>query len=345
MKILYAVNVSGNGQISRALELILVLKNFGEVDIVASGAITKGELPWLIKYNFSGLELVYDKNGTINILKCLKYNDFNTFFKNVKFLPVSDYDIVINDFEPITAWACRLRNVSCIGFSHQSAVLGRQVPRPLSSNILGQLLMKWYAPVTYRYGLHFSPFNSTTFTPVIRKDIRLSTPTMGNHHTVYLPQYADNDIISFLDQFKEQKFEVFSKTCEIPTVHKNISIEPVDRQRFASSITSSKGVLCHAGFETPAEAMFLQKKLCVIPVKENFEQQCNAHVLKRMRVTVIQYLSEKGGVDFANWIKFGKPICVDYRDITSEIVDYVLVRHTSHIDTLPNFAISSGMSL
>ena len=52
-------------------------------------------------------------------------------------------------------------------------------------------------------------------------------------------------------------------------------------------------MLCGAGFETPAEALFLNKKLLVIPMKTQFEQKCNAQALKEMGVTVVKKLSYK----------------------------------------------------
>jgi hypothetical protein len=37
--------------------------------------------------------------------------------------------------------------------------------------------------------------------------------------------------------------------------------------------------LCNAGFETPAEALFMDKKLFVIPIHNQYEQECNACAL------------------------------------------------------------------
>ncbi len=48
-----------------------------------------------------------------------------------------------------------------------------------------------------------------------------------------------------------------------------------------------RGVLCGAGFETPSEALYLKKKLLVIPMKNQYEQQCNAMALKEIGVPVI----------------------------------------------------------
>ena len=54
----------------------------------------------------------------------------------------------------------------------------------------------------------------------------------------------------------------------------NIIIRPVNNQDFVKSLSTCSGVICGAGFETPAEALFLKKKLLVIPMKGQFEQQC-----------------------------------------------------------------------
>lgn len=51
--------------------------------------------------------------------------------------------------------------------------------------------------------------------------------------------------------------------------------------------------MCGAGFETPEEALFLGKKLMVIPIKGQYEQQCNVAALKEMGVPVIKSLKTK----------------------------------------------------
>ncbi len=47
-------------------------------------------------------------------------------------------------------------------------------------------------------------------------------------------------------------------------------------------------MLCGAGFETPAEALFLGKKLMVIPMKGQYEQHINAASLKELGIPVLK---------------------------------------------------------
>ena len=49
-------------------------------------------------------------------------------------------------------------------------------------------------------------------------------------------------------------------------------------------------MLCGAGFELPAEALFLNKKLMVIPMMGQYEQLCNGESLKKIGVVILDKL-------------------------------------------------------
>ncbi len=92
-------------------------------------------------------------------------------------------------------------------------------------------------------------------------------------------------------------------------------------------MASSQGVLCGAGFETPAEALFLKKKLMVIPMKNQYEQHCNAAALNSIGVPVLQRLRKKYIPEIENWIKDERKVKVDYPDETEKIIDLILEKH------------------
>ena len=87
-------------------------------------------------------------------------------------------------------------------------------------------------------------------------------------------------------------------------------------------------MLCGAGFETPAEALFLKKKLMVIPMKGQYEQQCNAAALKEMGVPVLKKLKLARVEKIIDWVTNGEIIPVDYPNITGEIIDEVFEKFT-----------------
>ena len=85
-------------------------------------------------------------------------------------------------------------------------------------------------------------------------------------------------------------------------------------------MTAAKGILCGAGFETPAEALYLNKKLLVVPMKSQLEQHYNAASLKRMGVPVVKKLRKKYLDKIAEWIENDNRVTVDYKNITAEAV-------------------------
>jgi predicted glycosyltransferase len=107
----------------------------------------------------------------------------------------------------------------------------------------------------------------------------------------------------------------------------NISIRPVTNNAFIKSMANAEGVLCGAGFETPAEALFLKKKLMVIPMKGQYEQHCNSTALKMMGIPIIKSLKTKHANKIKNWIESGINISVDYPDITENIIDNIFQKH------------------
>ena len=72
MKILYAVQCTGNGHIIRANELIKILKERAEVDILTSGSESSLKLKHDVKYQYKGLSFAFGKRGGIDFLKTLK---------------------------------------------------------------------------------------------------------------------------------------------------------------------------------------------------------------------------------------------------------------------------------
>ena len=91
-----------------------------------------------------------------------------------------------------------------------------------------------------------------------------------------------------------------------------------------NSMVTAKGVLCGAGFETPAEALYLGKKLMVIPMKGQYEQQCNSAALKELGVPVIKSLKNKHLDKLRQWVDIDNKIEVNYPDITEQIIDQLL---------------------
>ncbi len=333
MKILYAIQGTGNGHLSRARDIIPALQKKGDVDILVSGTQADVELPYTIKYRYDGLSFIFGKDGGVDIAATFRKSNLKRLLSEIHLLPVDTYDIVINDFEPVSAWACHNKHKPCIGLSHQAAVINKKAPKPSERSMIGSAILKYYAPVTITYGFHFKAYDDNIFTPVIRNEIRDLTPTNQNHYTVYLPAYDDQHILETLSLFEDINWQVFSKHNNKSFKKDNITISPINNEDFIKSMTSAKGILCGAGFETPAEVMYLKKKLMVIPMKGQYEQQCNAAALNEMGIPVIRSLNKKYIDKIKAWLNDPSIIAVDYKNYTDSIIDLIFNQYSKNKTT------------
>lgn len=327
MKILYAVQGTGNGHITRAIEIIPYLQLKGDVDILISGEQAEIDLPFKVKYRFKGLSFVFGKKGGIDLWNSYWNLSSLKLFKAIKSLDVKKYDLIISDFEPISCWAAIKAEKPCIGLSNQVATLHPLAPRPKKTDLIGKLVIQNYAPTTYNYGFHFKALDHNVFTPIIRREVREIVPSHKGHYTVYLPSYDDERIYKTLKLFKSVKWHVFSKKCKKKYKEDNVVFFPIQTEPFLLSMASSEGVLCNAGFGTTSEALFLKKKLLVIPMKNQFEQHCNAAMLESMGVQVLKKLHPDLAFKISDWLKEDEYVEVDYPDITEKIVDTIVENH------------------
>ena len=320
MRILYAIQGTGNGHLTRAEDIIPFIKHYGEVDLFISGAQSDVKLSYPVKYKSKGLSFYFGKKGGIDFVKTFRNNSSKDVYKEIKKFPVQYYDLIINDFEPITAWACKKRNVPCVALSHQSALLSPNTPRPKKIDPVGEWVLHNYAPVEKYVSFHFERYDSNIFTPVIRQSIRQGKKQIKDHFTVYLPAYDDRELVPILSKIPLVSWHIFSKHAKRAYQFGRVSVFPVDKTDFVSSMTSSKGILCGAGFETPAEALFLEKKLMVVPMKSQLEQHYNAASLKKLGIPVLKKIKKSTIGKITEWIDTDSKVSVQYDDQTAEAV-------------------------
>lgn len=324
MKVLYAIQGTGNGHVARARDVVPALKKIANVDVLISGIQSDIDVDFNIDYRFKGMSFIFGKRGGVDLFRSLKVTDLGNLRREIKNLPVEKYDLVINDFEPVSAWACKNKSVNCVQMSHQAAVLSPNAPRPKFTDPVGKSLLKYYAPSVKKYGFHFQSYDQNIYTPVIRKQIRELEPMDKGHITVYLPAYEDKSLINFFNLIPEVEWEVFSKHNKAAIQNRNVKIRPVDNEGFIQSMTNSHGVFCGAGFETPAEALFLKKKVFVVPMRNQYEQHCNAASLNAMGVPVIRKLDIKHLTKVRKWIMSDHKVEVDYPDETDRICEEII---------------------
>jgi len=324
MKILYSVQATGNGHISRAMEILPYLEKYGSVDIFLSGANSTLQLDAPVKYRSKGLCIFYSNNGSLSYSTMAKHFAPLRIGREVRDLPVEKYDLVLNDFDSITALACAYKKVPSVNFGHQASFQSGKTPRPAKKDFIGEWILKNYARASQYIGLHFESYDDFILPPVIKKEIMLSEPSDKKHITVYLPSYGDRDLEKWLSPLKDFQFQVFSKEVKQPLQRNNILFIPVDKNAFSKSMIQCGGIITGAGFETPAEALYLGKNLMVIPIRGQYEQLCNAAALESMGVQSLPVLDQSFAGVFQNWVSAKKKISLQPDHTTEAIVSFLM---------------------
>lgn len=316
MKVLYAFQGTGNGHLARAQEIVPILKKHALVDTLISGHQTQLKSDFDIDFRFKGISLLYNKTGGLSYKKTFLDNSFCKALKVIRNLDLSAYDLIINDFEPLTGWAAKLRNVPIVELSHQASLTFDETPKPEKKDWLGTLILNQYVPCKKKIGFHFENYNSHIKKPVIRHKIRNLNPVNRGHYLVYLPSFSDEVITNFLTRI-DVEWKVFSKYAKQNQKFKNVEIFPIDEKKYLQYFESCEGILCNAGFETPAEALFMNKKLFVIPIENQYEQECNAFALDKMGVANSDKLDPE---KIREWINSDLRIEVNYPDNIESIL-------------------------
>lgn len=320
MKIFYAIQATGNGHISRAMELLPYLEEYGKVDLFLSGANSTLELDATIKYRSNGLSLFYTCTGSLDYMAMIKKISPFRLRKEVNELPVEKYDLVINDFECITSLACKKKNVPSVNFGHQASFMSDRTPRPAKPSSVGEWILKNYARASQYVGLHFDQYDDFILPPVIKTEIWEAKPTKQHYITVYLPSYCDCEIKKFFAKLDRYHFQVFSKEVKKITREKNFTFIPVGKDAFNKSLIHCSAIVCGAGFETPAEALHLQKKMMVMPIKGQYEQKCNAAALEKLGVKTLPELPENFNEVFEQWYETSSVVDIRFPYSAKEII-------------------------
>jgi len=326
MNILYGIQGTGHGHISRAREILPALSSKANIDVLISGYNCNMQLDDLPVINKRGMSLAYDSNGGVSYLQTALQIQPVQFLSDVHTLDIGRYDLIISDYEPISSWAAMKAGKACVGLSHQASFLSNRTPRPRKKSILNEQILKRFAPCHHPIGFHFLRYDRFIEGPVIRRQVQQLNPVSGDHITVYLPAFDHETIASIFMNYSDVKWEIFSPLCDQSYTKENVTVHPVGNEPFLKSLESCFGVITSAGFETCAEAIYLGKKLMVIPIRQQYEQLSNAAALKKMGVTVVSNFGDTFNSTLRNWLQAENhvtlPEIADIEHITKKLLRF-----------------------
>ena len=329
MKILYAIQTTGNGHLSRAQKLAPEFSKKAKVDILTSGP--KNNFPTYkipIKH-YKGFKFFTSKSGSINWIKTIFLNNYFQFFIDVLKCPVKDYDLVISDYEPISAWASILRGVKCVALSNQYVLNSENVPKPKKYSRLVLRVINLFCPSKVGYGYHYRPYNKNILDPIIRDNIREINASTSNEILIYLPTYSINNIVDIIKQIPvKMEWTIFTNESNSSYNLERININSISDDLFTKKIGSCYGIICAGGFSTTSEAIFLGKPMLVVPVKAQIEQQFNAAALEKEGIQILKEFSLNYIDKINEWIHSPTVLHINYEDNSGEIVNKILKTNT-----------------
>lgn len=284
VRILYGVQGTGNGHLTRARAMAKAFQQLPHVhiDFLISGRAQRnlfgveplGDFKWRQGLSFA------TRAGKVSVMDTVSSNPWWQFWRDVQTLDVTAYDLVITDFEPVTAWAAKRAKVPCIGLGRQYAFYHAHPSLNVSS--LQRAMVRQFAPVDLALGTHWQPLTSTTLPPIVEPiAVPDMIPQLG-HYLVYLPFEPLADIKTLLVHLNnlasEYHFDVFHPDAR-HLITPNAQFYPPSREGFKQAFAKAQGVIANAGFGTSSEALMTGKKILLKPLKGQFEQYANADYL------------------------------------------------------------------
>lgn len=160
--------------------------------------------------------------------------------------------------------------------------------------------------------------------PLLRPEILGSKAVTGNHIHIYCLQPGFiGSIVKLAVKFPQMEYRVFlhefNNDISLPL---NVTVSLISGDKFRESMRNCGLVICTAGFETLAEAIYLNKPLIIVPSKGHFEQYCNAIDAQRVNGANVEesfiindlpsFTGNPAHVHFMQWIRMSEEILLKH---------------------------------
>ena len=322
MKILYGVQGTGNGHIARARVMAnaLVKRHDIQVDYLFSGRDANDFFDMQAFGDYQvrdGLSFVTSK-GAVSKWKTVCAANVSGFLRDVRQLDLSEYDLVLNDFEPVSAWAAKKQQIPSISVSHQAAFT---FPVPTQGdNILDRLLTRYFAPCDIQLGVHWYHFGCPIMPPFVED--KLDVVPKQEHILVYLPFEDLEDVKQLLTHVEDSRFECFHPGIKQDVIDGNVHWRKPSKSGFKQSIKHCAGVIANGGFELSSECLQLGKKVLVKPLGGQYEQLSNMITLEQMGLCTSMRQLDPDAI--SSWILKPAPAPIQFPDTADMFVDWLL---------------------
>lgn len=306
MKFLFIVQGEGRGHMTQAISFAQLLETNGhQLVAVIVGKSKRREIPAFFEREIKApIRLVESPNfecdgseKTIRLGKtisknCLRLGKFRKSLQSINHLVTETQpDVILNFYDLLGGLYNFIYRPKA-----QFWVIGHQymiwhpdfrfAPNRPSEKILFQLNTKLTGlGADEVLGLSFlrqekHPSSVRVVPPLLRKEVKTLAVSEGDFYLAYMvnPGYG-KEIIDYAKSHPNTKIKAYwdkkdAADSEAPLP--NLTFYRVNDKSFLEDMAACRGLICTAGFESVCEALYLGKRILVIPVAGQYEQACNA---------------------------------------------------------------------
>lgn len=292
--IIYGLSGQGFGHSARSHEVLMHLKKKKHTLLVVTYgqalAVMKPDFPVLeipgLGLNYQNNQVVYWRTILDNAAMIIRNGkNWPKLFKTLKaFKP----DMVISDFEPLSANFAHLEKLPLISFNNQHQLTNTKisVPKKYQGEFRTTKLviksMIWgadYYLVTSFFKTPVTEPNTSLFPPVVRSEVKRLKTAVKDYVLVY--QNSDFDyIIPELKKLAPQRFIIRSNRPD--SRDGNLTFKQHDPKGFLQDLKNCRAIIATAGSSLAFEALYLNKPYFAIPVAKQVEQTINALYIKKL---------------------------------------------------------------
>lgn len=293
-KIIYSISGEGMGHAVRSRPILDYLTKKHKVKIFSSGRAYSYLSKIFQDVNeIQGIYMKYRKNS-VNEIGTVICNMLNfpkmicSFSKLKRAIKKFKPDIIISDYEAISAYAGLFSNIPVISIDNQHIFDKTKLKFPkkyfinyLETRLVDRLIVPYakYHFITTFFYPKIKSKNTFLVPPVLRDELINMKSKEWDYFLVYQTSDTNKKLIETLKK-TDEKFVLYG--FEKNKIEKNLVFKEAKEKEFFNDLANCKAVIINGGFTLMSEAIHLGKPVLSIPVKRQFEQIINAIHLDKL---------------------------------------------------------------
>lgn len=232
--------------------------------------------------NYQDNEVQYAKTVVENTLKLPEF--FRDRERVAALAEDFQPDIIITDFEPVTAAIAHRYHLPLLSIDNQHFLTNTKVTYPARFAASAATAMAITRLIINRADQYLVTSFITTplknkktiiIPPILRQAILTAQPTTGDYFLVYVTS-AFQELVPILAKLP-QRFVVYG--LDRDETRDNVVLKPASRDGFLADLINCRAVIGTTGFTLVTEALHLGKPYLGLPVAKQFEQTFTAYLL------------------------------------------------------------------